>query len=143
MLNVVFTEVLSAGEFNAIRMSVGWEPINTALARKGLEGSALVVAARVCGRAVGMARVISDGGYIAYVSDVAVMPEYQGQWIGKALMKRVIDFIRGGIGAGEQRHIILFAEGGCGGFYKKFGFSEREDVLCMTVWEEKIGGLVW
>jgi hypothetical protein len=51
-------------------------------------------------------------------------------------MRRVVDYIRGGIGPGEQRHIILCAEGGSGRFYKKFGFAVRDDVACMTVWEE-------
>jgi GNAT superfamily N-acetyltransferase len=72
-----------------------------------------------------MARVISDGAYIAYIADVLVLPEYQGRGIGRELMNRVMLYIKGNAVAGEKVYVNLMAAKGKEGFYKRFGFIER------------------
>ena len=52
--------------------------------------SYMVLCARDNGRAVGVMRLLCYGGYIAFLSDVIVDPEYQGRGIGKVLVEKSI-----------------------------------------------------
>ncbi len=72
-----------------------------------------------------MARVISDGGYVALIADVIVMPEFQGMGIGKTIMKMVMEYFSGILEEGDKIFINLMAAKGRESFYKQFGFIER------------------
>lgn len=75
------------------------------------------------GRAIGMARVISDGASDAYIQDVVVFPEYRGRGIGRELIRRLTAFCRErGIG-----WIGLVAEPGTVPFYQSLGFTALKD----------------
>ncbi len=74
-----------------------------------------------------MTRVVGDGGYIAYIADVIVLPEYQGLGIGKNMVGMAMQFINNGISEGETVFVNLMAAKGKEHFYRKFGFSERPD----------------
>jgi GNAT superfamily N-acetyltransferase len=41
-------------------------------------------------RVVGMGRLVGDGVKYFYVQDVAVIPEYQGQGVGKAIIDQLL-----------------------------------------------------
>lgn len=75
--------------FNA----VGWERRTTDRDRLAqlVRGSIFVVSAWEGDRLVGFARAISDGATNAYVSTVAVLPEYQKQGIGREIIRRLIE----------------------------------------------------
>ncbi len=62
--------------------------------RGGLKGSGRVVSACHQGRAVGMARLVWDGGMTALITDVIVLPEYQDQGLEQELVARILDFLR-------------------------------------------------
>jgi GNAT superfamily N-acetyltransferase len=116
-------ELPTAGEYNALRAKVGWaEPPPEAVA-PGLRGSAFCVCARAGGTLVGMARIIGDGGLVYYIQDVIVVPAWQGRGIGRRLMDRTMDFIRGR----AVRHTIvgLMAAKGRESFYEPYGFRTR------------------
>lgn len=66
-------------------------------------------------RLVGFGRAVSDGAYQAAIYDVVVIPEYQKQGIGRLIMERILEGI-------SNCNIILYANTGREGFYKKFGF---------------------
>jgi len=86
---------------------------------------------------VGMARVIIDYGYIVYIADVIVRPDYQGMGIGRALMSKVKAYIDENIAPGQGKFISLMAAPGKESFYEKYGFIKRpNDTLgCgMTQW---------
>ncbi len=74
--------------FNA----VGWERRTTNRERLAqlVRGSLYVVSAWDGDRLVGFARAISDGASNAYISTVAVLPEYQKRGIGRELLQRLI-----------------------------------------------------
>ncbi|MBE2272507.1 MAG: GNAT family N-acetyltransferase [Anaerolinea sp.] len=74
--------------FNA----VGWERRTTDRERLAqlVRGSMFVVSAWEGDRLVGFARAISDGAFNAYISTVAVLPEYQKRGIGRELIQRLI-----------------------------------------------------
>ncbi|MCL2884601.1 MAG: GNAT family N-acetyltransferase [Oscillospiraceae bacterium] len=124
-MNIEYTNVLTPEEFNALRAAVGWDTIEDSLAIAGLEHTAFMVCARDGGQAVGMARVITDCGYVVYISDVVVRPGYQGQGIGREMLKWVMAYIEENIAPGQRKSIFLMAAQGKEAFYEKFGFIRR------------------
>jgi len=73
--------------------SVGWQRRTADRARLSqlLNGSRWVVSAWEGDRLVGFARAISDGAFNAYISTVAVLPEFQRRGIGRELVRRLMD----------------------------------------------------
>jgi ribosomal protein S18 acetylase RimI-like enzyme len=55
-----------------------------------VHGSLYVISAWESDRLAGFARAISDGAFNAYISTVAVLPEYQGHSIGRELVRRLM-----------------------------------------------------
>jgi ribosomal protein S18 acetylase RimI-like enzyme len=72
--------------------SVGWERRTADRERLAqlVRGSMYIVSAWDGDRLVGFARAISDGATNAYISTVAVLPEYQQRGIGRELIQRLI-----------------------------------------------------
>ena len=77
---------------------VGWSRRPLRKVKKALQNSFIVVSMwEVRGatkRMIGFARATSDGAFNATVWDVVVHPDFQGQRLGKAMMKYTIDKIR-------------------------------------------------
>ena len=124
-MNINYTNTLTPEEFNALRTAVGWGAIESSSAAKGLEHTALVVSARDGEKAVGMARAITDYGYVVYISDVVVLPEYQGQGIGRELMSRIMAYVDKNTAPGQEKLTVLVAAQGKEEFYEKLGFIRR------------------
>ncbi|WP_054848540.1 GNAT family N-acetyltransferase [Methanoculleus chikugoensis] len=100
-----------------------WDPADlTAL----IEGSfAFVVAVdRTTGKAVGMGRVISDGGVSdGYVQDLVVLPPgYRGHGIGTMILSALLDYCT----AKGVAWVALVAEPGTEPFYTALGFRRME-----------------
>jgi len=139
-MEVTYVNSITAEDFNKLRKSVGWTEISAGRAKTGIDNSAFIVAAICEGKTVGMARVVSDGGYIALIVDVIVLPEYQGKGIGKTMMNMVMQYINNSINSGEGIFVNLMAAKGKEPFYKKFGFVERPNEKYgagMTLWIQK------
>lgn len=122
---LVYKNTLSPEDYNALRKAVGWEPLCPEQARQGLAGSACVISCYDGGTIAASARVIWDGGYISYLADVMVMPEYQGKGIGRHLVEAAIAFMRSQLKEGWKIKMVLIAAKGKEPFYKKLGFTER------------------
>lgn len=65
-------------------------------------------------RLIGFGRALSDGAYQAAVYDLAVVPEYQKQGIGRSIMEAIRKRL-------PQCTIILYAAPGKENFYRKLG----------------------
>ena len=76
----------------ALFNSVGWErrTIDRDRLAQLVRGSQYVISAWDGDRLVGFARAISDGAFNAYLSTVAVLPEYQKRGIGRELVARLL-----------------------------------------------------
>lgn len=74
-------------------------------------------------RLVGFGRVIGDGILHALITEMIILPEYQGQGIGRVIMIDLIAKCK----QHEIRDIQLFCARGKVGFYEKFGFEKRPD----------------
>lgn len=124
-LVVQYVHTLDEKEYNFLRKSVGWNELSSRQAERSLHHSEYFVAARHDGKAIGMARLVGDGGYIAYIADVIVLPEYQGRGIGKTMIDMVMQHIQDNMCEGEMVFVNLMAAKDKEPFYRKFGFIDR------------------
>jgi GNAT superfamily N-acetyltransferase len=73
------------------------------------------------GEAVGMGRLIGDGGCFFQVVDIAVLPAHQGQGLGKRIMQAISDYIRDHVPA--SAYVSLIADGQAHRLYAQYGFA--------------------
>ena len=82
---------------------------------------------------VGAGRVLADGLDCAYIADVAVHPEHQGRGLGRAIIRRLVARADG------HKKIILYANPGREGFYRKLGFLPMNTAL--AIWRDPAEGI--
>lgn len=124
-MDVKYVNKISVEDYNYLRKSAEWAELENKQALTGINNSAFLVSAIVDGKTVGVSRVVSDGGYIAIIVDVIVLPEYQGNGIGKTMMKKVMEFIKNNIEEGQFVFVNLMAAKDKETFYTQFGFEAR------------------
>jgi GNAT superfamily N-acetyltransferase len=138
---MTFGNKISVEDFNFLRKSVGWNEIENSLALKTVKNALFIITAIIDKKIVGLTRVSGDGGYTILITDVIVIPEYQGKGIGKKLMEKAMDYIRNDfLQKGQTVFINLMAAKGRELFYKKYGFEERPNERVgagMTQWIKK------
>jgi ribosomal protein S18 acetylase RimI-like enzyme len=74
---------------------------------------------------IGAGRALADGIDCSYLCDVAVHPDYQGLGLGKEIINKLKE-----LSAGHKK-IILYANPGKEGFYKKLGFSRMRTAMAI------------
>ena len=132
-----YNNQLSAKEYCELRSAVEWPPIVEDQAQSGLHNSDFIIACRDGTRIVGCARIFWDKGYIAYLADVMVKPEYQKQGIGKKLVDECISYIDKQLKDSWRIKIVILSAKGKEQFYERFGFQARpneSDGAGMQVW---------
>lgn len=72
----------------------------------------------------GFGRAISDGQYQAAIYDVAVVPRFQGQGIGKTIVQTILNRLK-------HCNLILYASPGKEGFYKNLGFGAMKTGMAL------------
>ncbi|MCQ9183511.1 GNAT family N-acetyltransferase [Streptomyces sp. IBSBF 2953] len=84
-----------------------------------LAGANLVVTARTDdGLLIGIARSMTDSVYATYLSDLAVDAEFQGQGVGRELIRVTQE-------AAPQAKLILLSAPGAVGYYPHVGFTHH------------------
>ncbi len=121
----IYKNTIPVDDYLLLRKSVHWTELCTEQAQQGLKNSAYVISCYDHNNIVGTARILWDGGYIAYLSDVIVLPQYQGNGIGRHMVERAIAFVKSQLKPNWRIKIILVSSKGTEQFYKKFGFMER------------------
>ena len=84
----------------------------------------VIVTARVEGLLVGVSRAITDFSFCTYLSDLAVDEKFQGQGIGKELIRRTHE------GAGLHTTLILLAAPKAQTYYPHIGMTKHDS--CWT-----------
>ncbi len=84
-----------------------------------LAGANLVIAARVDGRLIGIARSITDGAYVTYLSDIAVDAAFQRRGVGR-------DLIRATREAAPRAKLVLLSAPAAVDYYPHIGFTRHE-----------------
>ena len=122
-MNISYINTITVQDYNNLRIAVGWGACKPDRVSMALERSDFLIAAQMNGKTIGMARVIQDG-LQALVMDVMVLPEYQGQGIGKEMMKRVMRYLDDVSQEGGM-FVNLMSAQGRESFYEQFGFERR------------------
>ncbi len=74
---------------------------------------------------VGAGRALADGADCSYIADVAVHPEYQGLGLGRKIIETLVALSEG------HKKIILYANPGKEGFYRKLGFLKMRTAMAI------------
>ena len=112
-------------EYFEMRRKVNFIKLSERIAKNALNNAFHITTVRDDGRAVGMIRVLSDGSYANFITDVMVIPEYQRRGIGKELMRRTVEYMKSTMEPGETIILYLMSAIGKEQFYKQFGFKAR------------------
>ncbi|MEQ8954901.1 MAG: GNAT family N-acetyltransferase [Gammaproteobacteria bacterium] len=100
---------------------------NSGLSARSLEAAAVglpaslfaVTVYNLDGYAVGMGRVVGDGGCNFEVVDIAVEPAYQGKGLGRLIMEHVTQYLDANVPPGSYTCLIADTPW----LYEKFGFE--------------------
>ncbi len=80
-------------------------------------------------RLVGLGNAISDGYLVVYFPHLLVLPDFQGQGVGRLIMERMSQKYQ------KFHQQVLIADGGSVGFYEKAGFRKAGKTQAMWVYE--------
>jgi aralkylamine N-acetyltransferase len=83
------------------------------------------------GELVGAGRALSDGVWHTLVVDVVLLPEYQGQGLGKAIMKFLAD-------RSQSPKLMLYSAPGKEGFYAKIGYRKMKTAMVKCLGPETV-----
>lgn len=110
----------SVEEYRALRVLSGLSPKSAEAAARGLPNTVFGVSLREGDRLLAMGRIIGDGGCFLQVVDIAVVPDRQGQGLGKAVMQQLDAWLHANaVGA----YVSLIADGEAHRLYAQFGFA--------------------
>ena len=90
--------------------------------RRAFVNSSLVCFAFDDNRLIGASRAITDGEYHGFIYDVVVLPEYQQHGIGRHMVNELLARL-------PVWRVMLVADSGVQGFYRKLGFQTYPDVM--------------
>ncbi|UYB50955.1 GNAT family N-acetyltransferase [Xanthomonas sp. AM6] len=119
---VVEAEVPSVEDYRRLRVAAGLSPKSQEAAVRGLPNSCFAVTVRHQGRAVGMGRIVGDGGCFFQIVDIAVEPAHQRRGLGRRIMAALHDWLSAH--AAEGAYVSLIADGDARHLYAQFGFVE-------------------
>lgn len=85
------------------------------------------------GRLRAFTRVLTDKVYRAVVFDVVVHPEFRG----RGLAKMVFDAMVSHPVLGKVENIVLYCKGDVIELYKKWGFTDESDGMCLMFWRSR------
>ena len=126
----IIHEAPAVEDYLRIRREARLSAKSPAAAAKSLPNSLFAVKVMSGGEAVGMGRVIGDGGCFLQVVDIAVVPEHQGRGVGRRIMQEVMAFIEANALPGTYVSLITTDPD----FYARFGFkltSPPDDGMCL------------
>ncbi|MBP3921928.1 MAG: GNAT family N-acetyltransferase [Ruminiclostridium sp.] len=112
-------------DINSFRRSVGWYELSERQLTAAKNNSVFAITALDGEKEVGSARVVGDGGYQFFISDVIVRPEYQGMGIGREMLNRLMNCALSVADDGETIMVNLMSAKDKEGFYEKLGFMKR------------------
>lgn len=82
-------------------------------------------------RLIGAGRAVADGIDCAYLCDIAVHPEFQGQGLGRGIATKLMELCAG------HRKMILYANPGVERLYEKLGFRRMKTAMALFSDQER------
>ncbi|MDT1060304.1 GNAT family N-acetyltransferase [Paracoccus sp. CPCC 101403] len=118
----ILPRIPTVEEYLRLRAAAGLSAFSVEAATLGLGGTVFAVIVQHAGHAVGMGRLIGDGGCFFQVVDIAVDPAHQGRGLGKAIMAALTEHIDSQLPA--SAYVSLIADVPANRLYEQFGFAE-------------------
>ncbi|TCQ80222.1 acetyltransferase (GNAT) family protein [Ochrobactrum sp. BH3] len=112
----------SVEEYLHLRAVAGLSSFSEEAAAQGLKGTVFAVVVLHGDAAIGMGRLIGDGGCFFQVVDIAVDPRHRGQGLGKSIMKAIMQYVNAELP--DSAYVSLIADVPANKLYEKFGFQE-------------------
>lgn len=109
-------------DYLRLRSAAGMHPKTQEAARRALPNTLYGVSLLRDGEVVAMGRIIGDNGCFFTIVDIAVIPQLQGQGLGKRIMAALDAWIQDHVP--ESAYVTLVADGDAKYLYDKFGFVE-------------------
>lgn len=122
---ITFQHAISVEDYNRLRGSVEFIQITPKRAECALKNSLYKIIAVDDGNAIGMARVVGDGGYVFFICDVIVHPAYQSHGLGRKIIENVLAWLEEQVDEGETIMVNLMSAMNKEEFYRKLGFHKR------------------
>ncbi|MBN9673054.1 GNAT family N-acetyltransferase [Roseibium aggregatum] len=118
----LISQVPDTDTYLHLRVASGLSGYEREAAEIGLKNSLYSVLLTDNGSVIGMGRLIGDGGLFVQVTDIAVLPDYQGQGLGKRIMAALTEFIEENLPA--STYVSLIADIPANRLYEQYGFRE-------------------
>lgn len=138
-MKITYKNEITRENLNSIRAAVGFRRIHPDQLQASIDGSAFIIAAYDQNRAVGVARLIWDGGFVALIHDILVVPEYQMQGIEAELITHIVDFLNSKLKSGWGIQVDIKVWGHQEKLYESLGFQvstpQRRGIpmhICLT-----------
>ena len=122
-MNITYKNTISANEVNFLRKSLGFRQILPEQLTAGLNGSVFIVSAYDKDQIVGMSRLIWDGGIVALIPNILVLPEYRNQGIENKMVTKTIDFLKSKLKPGFSIQLDIKAWDGQESICEDLGFQ--------------------
>ncbi|THB76762.1 MAG: N-acetyltransferase [Desulfobulbaceae bacterium] len=106
-------------EYLDLRSKAGLSPKSREAAEVGLANSLYVVQLRADDKLIAMGRVVGDGGCFFEIVDIAVLPEYQSQGLGKKIMTSIDAYLQSATYEGSYVSMIADQPE----FYERLGYK--------------------
>lgn len=94
---------------------------------KAIQNSDFLVCAYVNQELIGLGRAITDAVFTVYFPDLLVKPHWQGQGIGKTMMKFMLDQFKG-----FHNQVLIAEDDQARNFYLQQGFQIENYALSIT-----------
>ncbi len=122
-------DTITVKDYQKICSAVGWEYIDDKEVKKALKKSHFLVSAKAGGEIVGMARIISDRAMQGTLVNVAVLPKYQGQGVGRQMIKYLLAKLQEFVDKHDVFLLELLPTTENISFYVKCGFNYNPKVM--------------
>jgi GNAT superfamily N-acetyltransferase len=121
-------------EYRELRRLVGLSEKTEEAAVAGLPNTRFAVVLEHESVAIGMGRVIGDGGTAFQITDIAVLPEHQKKGLGKRIVAALVAWLKAN--APASAYISLIADGPAKDLYAQYGFKpvEEHGSIGMHIW---------
>lgn len=108
----------TAAEYHALHVGVGWDVPKDPEGNNRATAGVVAIDTRT-NEAVGMARIMHEGWAWYSIWDVIVLPTYQSQRIGTALLESALSYLRANAPSGSLVYLFTYKQA----FYEKLGFK--------------------
>jgi|SRR5699024_8166843 len=119
-INIVYDSP-SPDQYNNLRVEGGLMEKDKDGVKIGLKNSLFMVCVYNNENLIGMGRIGGDGGTFFHIVDIVVKPKFQGQGIGKRIMKELTNYLQRN--AYPNSYVSLIADVPANHLYEQFGFQ--------------------